>query len=528
MRRWPAILGALAAILVPGILIAQIHTNPSPNDVWTYFGPTLGGGWGAPPGGGTGSPGGTTGQLQWNNAGTFGGVTVGGDFTINTTTGIGTINPNAVTTGKIIDGAVTNAKLATPSITIAGITFNLGGSITSAALTAALGPCSTTLQGTVPASGGGTTNFLRADCTWAAPPGGGGGSVSVTSLTPDIQVSPSPGTGTFTVGKYGGTTVVGDANCGTLTNATGAVLFNAPFTAAHSCTLPAASTMQTWQEICFNDVSNGTAYAINGTNTLTVNRAGSDKIETATSAVMGVGGAKLCFKAVSSSAWAQTQNTNLGAQAATSNNFLTGLGSDGVYTRAQVGFSNLSGTAAVTQGGTGLTAVSADQVAVGTASNTYTAKSIGDCDDATGNHLNYDTTTHAFSCGVTVPANTAKLDVNQSFTKGQAVTPVTGGAQSAGGTYTADFANSNSVTLTFGAGNLTIANPSNVKAGQSYVIALTQDGTGGRTVTWGSNFKWASATAPTLSTGASAKDIISCFADTTTTINCTLAVKGVS
>jgi hypothetical protein len=32
-----------------------------------------------------------------------------------------------------------------------------------------------TMKGIVPASGGGTTNFLRADGTWAAPPGGGGG-----------------------------------------------------------------------------------------------------------------------------------------------------------------------------------------------------------------------------------------------------------------------------------------------------------------------------------------------------------------
>ncbi len=31
------------------------------------------------------------------------------------------------------------------------------------------------LAGLVPASGGGSTNFLRADGTWAAPPGGGGG-----------------------------------------------------------------------------------------------------------------------------------------------------------------------------------------------------------------------------------------------------------------------------------------------------------------------------------------------------------------
>ena len=33
-----------------------------------------------------------------------------------------------------------------------------------------------TTEGVVPASGGGTTNFLRADGTWATPAGGGGGS----------------------------------------------------------------------------------------------------------------------------------------------------------------------------------------------------------------------------------------------------------------------------------------------------------------------------------------------------------------
>jgi hypothetical protein len=125
-------------------------------------------------------------------------------------------------------------------------------------------------------------------------------------------------------------------------------------------------------------------------------------------------------------------------------------------------------------------------------------------------------------------ANLAFLNVNQSFTKGQAVTPTTGGTQSAGGTLTPDFSLANSVTATFGAGNLTIANPTNVKAGQQYVLSLTQDGTGSRTVTWGANYKWQGGTAPTLSTAASAKDIISCWADTTTTINCTLAVKGAS
>jgi hypothetical protein len=35
-------------------------------------------------------------------------------------------------------------------------------------------------------SGGGTSNFLRADGTWAAPPGGGGG---ITALTGDVTAS---------------------------------------------------------------------------------------------------------------------------------------------------------------------------------------------------------------------------------------------------------------------------------------------------------------------------------------------------
>jgi hypothetical protein len=95
---------------------------------------------------------------------------------------------------------------------------------------------------------------------------------------------------------------------------------------------------------------------------------------------------------------------------------------------------------------------------------------------------------------------------------------------------TPDFSSSNSCLATFGAGNLTIANPINVKAGQGYIIALTQDGGGSRTVSWGGNFKCAGgcATAIGLSTTGGAKDIVSCWADTTTTINCVLAIKGAS
>lgn len=45
-------------------------------------------------------------------------------------------------------------------------------------------------------------------------------------------------------------------------------------------------------------------------------------------------------------------------------------------------------------------------------------------------------------------------------------------------------------------------------AGTSLALALTQDGTGSRTVTWPSNVKWPGGTAPTLSTAAGAVDYL--------------------
>jgi hypothetical protein len=50
----------------------------------------------------------------------------------------------------------------------------------AAAQTALLDVFTATLDGLAPASGGGTVNFLRADGTWAEPPGGGGGGGSGT------------------------------------------------------------------------------------------------------------------------------------------------------------------------------------------------------------------------------------------------------------------------------------------------------------------------------------------------------------
>lgn len=62
-------------------------------------------------------------------------------------------------------------------------------------------------------------------------------------------------------------------------------------------------------------------------------------------------------------------------------------------------------------------------------------------------------------------------------------------------------------------GNRTLANPTNMKSGQSGVIIVTQDATGGRTLSYGSNWKFAggASTGGVLSTAANAVDVISYF-----------------
>lgn len=56
--------------------------------------------------------------------------------------------------------------------------------------------------------------------------------------------------------------------------------------------------------------------------------------------------------------------------------------------------------------------------------------------------------------------------------------------------------------------NTTLANPSNVTVGKKGRIRVVQDGTGGRTMAFGSNFVFLGGTAPTLSTAASAEDYL--------------------
>ena len=78
-------------------------------------------------------------------------------------------------------------------------------------------------------------------------------------------------------------------------------------------------------------------------------------------------------------------------------------------------------------------------------------------------------------------------------------------ALSDGATITIDMADSNNFSVTLG-GNRTFANPSNDTAGQCGSIFITQDGTGSRTASWGTDWDFAGGTAPTLTTTADAVD----------------------
>ena len=76
-----------------------------------------------------------------------------------------------------------------------------------------------------------------------------------------------------------------------------------------------------------------------------------------------------------------------------------------------------------------------------------------------------------------------------------------------GSTITIDMSTACHHSVTLG-GNRTFAAPSNQAVGQSGSIFITQDGTGSRTASFNSAFKFAGGTAPTLSTAANAVDRI--------------------
>ena len=118
------------------------------------------------------------------------------DNTADTAKPVSTAQQTALN-GKAATGDVSSSGMTLATATVLGRTTAGTGAIeqlTATQATAFLNQFSSTLKGLVPLSGGGTTTFLRADGTFAAPPGGGGGVTDPLDLTVTNPAAPAAGT----------------------------------------------------------------------------------------------------------------------------------------------------------------------------------------------------------------------------------------------------------------------------------------------------------------------------------------------
>lgn len=149
-----------------------------------------------------------------------------------------------------------------------------------------------------------------------------------------------------------------------------------------------------------------------------------------------------------------------------------------------------------------------------TASGTTTASHVSACDITVLSLINGNmtasgtiTASHISACdivasGIGSNVSTVPLDITTGFYQPfQSYTP------SASATATLNLALGNDHRITMPAGNITVA-LSNEKVGQKFLVSLTQDSGGSRTVTWFSTIKWAGGAAPTLTTTASKRDTL--------------------
>ena len=105
-------------------------------------------------------------------------------------------------------------------------------------------------------------------------------------------------------------------------------------------------------------------------------------------------------------------------------------------------------------------------------------------------------------------ANIVASNANTTFTKALRGSTQTAGSQT--GSVTLDFDSYQNFVLT-ATGNVTLANPSTEAVGQSGIIVFIQDGTGSRTLSLGTDYETAGGAGLTISTAASAVDVIPYF-----------------
>ena len=108
-----------------------------------------------------------------------------------------------------------------------------------------------------------------------------------------------------------------------------------------------------------------------------------------------------------------------------------------------------------------------------------------------------------------VGINTTLTPPTKLYVQGTAAGSIVGLGTTTG-TVTLDFTQGNNFSMTL-VGSITLANPTGITTGQSGIIQIQQDSVGSRTVAFGSNWRFPSGTAPTVSTASTQIDCITYF-----------------
>lgn len=422
----------------------------------------------------------TTGTGVPEAIGVTGGIEFDGTGNIRTTAFTGDVTKTAGGTATTIaNAAVSLAKMANlaQDRIIGRISASAGvpEALTPTQVTSMLDVFTSGAKGLVPASGGGTSTYLRADGVFASPAGAG----TVTNSTNLTNNSLVIGNGTTDVDVAAGLTTDGISkiNLGVAgASVGGVVLFNATSGSVELRPVTGALGSSVISVPAVTD----TMVTLAATQTLTN--------KTLTGAAMnGTVGATTPSTGVF---------TTLVAGSATS--LLLGTAGSAV---GSVGFRNATSGTATLAPPTG---------ALGT--YTVTLPNAASTLPIFGQQITFAGPTAART--VTLPdasVTLAALSVAQAWTAAQYVTPV---ALTDGANIAVNAALSNNFTVVLG-GNRTLDNPTNPQPGQVINIRIRQDATGSRTLTFGSAYLFPGGVDPTLSTAANAVDLLSGIYDGT-------------
>lgn len=393
-----------------------------------------------------GSPGGSTNDIQYKSgASTFGGITL--------------------TNGQLVVGQTGSTPLAT---TISGdATLNAAGALTVS-----------TIGGLTPGTG-----------AFSSPP------TSNAIGWDGAQFIVSPSVCPTGIETWDGTAAKTIAATTGLLYTTGST----QIAAARVLTLPTVASYVLNCSLTVVDL----AGIFNATNLVTPTRASSDTIDGATTGTtLGGPHQSVAYKPAAAGLWATTIAPSIPADTAVSNQFVTSIPATGIITRAQPAFTNISGTAAVAQGGTGLTSGTSGGVLAYTASGTLASSAAltanlpvigGGAGVAPSVGTRSGNTTRFVSMDASTPATNdcAKFDANLNLTtagaacgSGGSGTTVVSAVSTAQLDKTSDtaLANITGLTLALTAAKTYVCHGAiyaTTNASGGFKIALADSGTGG-------------------------------------------------